>query len=311
MPCGLQQHPHAGEAVGRRDHQREGIDPARARSRGQLGLRLRAQLAPQRALALEHAHRRRQAAPALDPRGEVQDALAAHGVCRRRPGAPGASRARARSRPWHRVQVVAHALEADRAAAVGPALHRRGAVDVLVDRRTGSRSPACPALRLMRHHGATQPSGPEQAQARVVPAEARPEGRAVAARLEVGRVVQEAVGDQEEHRHHGRDEVQARRAAIVASAMHRREQHPAPRIGRGPDDLREGRRAAGTCRSAASDCRMRGAPRNEASADDSVAAITPASTSQGRRGDEPHGAVVLGQLGDGHACRRTAPRTPR
>ena len=58
----------------------------------------------------------------------------------------------------------------------------------------------------------------------------------------------------------------------------------------------------GKTRSPASDCRMRGAPRNEAMAEDRVAAMTPASISHAQRGHPLHGAVV----GDQDAARQHA-----
>lgn len=98
-----------------------------------------------------------------------------------------------------RQQVVTGLMEMMRPAAVGPAGRDRADAQVLVDgeddRRRGR-----PGLEVDRQHGAEadQPAG--HADIAVIEAEGRPEGRAFGARLVEGGVIEQAVGDQKEHR---------------------------------------------------------------------------------------------------------------
>ena len=161
-------------------------------------------------LALEDQDRRGQAAASLEPAGEAQQPLAplAVGLEGQDHGPPVAGVVQLAG---HRVQVLAHALEAARPRAVGPAVDRHAVGDVLVDREQ-DRHRDDRRRRLDGQHGAQASERPQQAEALVEEPEAGTERRAVGTGLDVGGVVQQSIGDQEEHRHDHRDEVEAPRS---------------------------------------------------------------------------------------------------
>ena len=97
---------------------------------------------------------------------------------------------------------------------------------------------------------------------------------------------------------------------MVASAMPALSRMPRRGFSDGPCPLASGVKKRKIL-SPASDCRMRGAPRNEAIAEDRVAAKTPASISHGTTGDATHCFVVCGEFGGRYSCRHMPTRQPK
>src|SRR5690606_10642539 len=144
-----------------------------------------------RTMAFEEAHQRADPAAAFDPRGEAQQTGAAMRIVgeyeQHRPPiawmldlAIGGD------------QMVARLRQVIGALAVGPARPHRAALEIPEDGEDyRARDEAhLPVDRDHENHAA-ESSG--QAEPQVVPAQARPEGRAGGARLVIGRVVDEAV----------------------------------------------------------------------------------------------------------------------
>ena len=226
--------------VGRGHHQRKGVELVLLDLAAQRGLRMLAALTRLRvgAFALEQLHRGHEPRAAGDPRGEAQDALATLGAGGedQHVGLPVARSFGGLGQP---LQAVLHPAETVRPAAVAPGGGDGGALQVLVhgaEQRQGHD----PRQGIDRQHRPDAQQRPRQAGAPVEEAEARPKGGACAGGLDVGGVVQQAVGDQEEHRDHRGDRVQVARDDRRQRDCPDQEHAPA-RVALRPVAAREGR----------------------------------------------------------------------
>ena len=205
---GLQQrHGGCGE-IGCRHDERKRVEPVLVELHSQLRLRLHSTRSHDRrpAVAFNQLHRRDQPGPTADPGRETQHT----GPACRRVGKEQDLRLpvdRAFGLRGQLLQPVLDLAVPESAPAVAPPGRHRRPPKILVSgkqQRHGDSS----RRRIDRQHDPAAQECAEQTGACVVEPKAWPERRTRAGRLHIGRIVEQSVRDEEEHRNHRGDGVQ-------------------------------------------------------------------------------------------------------
>ena len=139
-------------------------------------------------------------------------------------------------------------------------------------------------------HGTQTDEKPDQAEFRRKPFEAGAKRRTFCSGFKKRGIVEQAVGDKKEHGHHPGNQIELPQGDGDKGDSRSQQDAPPGVVGR-PLTAAKGVRTE-NMRSAARDCRMRGAPIKEAMAEERVAAMTPASMKKPHRGNLFHGTVI-------------------